>query len=226
MIDGHDGVRIVTTSRGNGPSLVFTHGWANDRSVWTPIADALADDHAVTTWDLRGHGESETPPPGRYSRQHALGDLSAVLGGAGRPAVLIGHSLGGYLSLAYALEHPDEVSALVLVASGPGFRRVEARNEWNEAVIASTKQLDLPPGVEELSMNVDSMVIDRLTEITVPVLILLGERDKRFAAAAGLFQRDLDVRDTVVIPDQGHMVHVKAAHECADAIRSFGANLE
>tara|TARA_B100000959_G_scaffold254113_1_gene285557 strand:- start:5714 stop:6391 length:678 start_codon:yes stop_codon:yes gene_type:complete len=221
VIAGNDGTRIATECRGDGPSLVFTHGWANDRSVWTPIADDLAGDHSVTTWDLRGHGESDSPPPGNYSRQHALGDMNAVVDDTDRPAVLIGHSLGGYLSLAYALEHPDEVSALVLVASGPGFRKVEARDEWNEAVVTSTKKLGLPPGVEELSMHVDSMVIDRLTEITAPTLILLGERDRRFAAAAGLFQRDLDVRDTVIVPEQGHMVHVKAARECADAIRSF-----
>jgi len=223
---GHDEIQIATTCRGSGPSLVFTHGWANDRSVWNPIADSLADDHAVTTWDLRGHGESDTPPPGNYSRQHALGDLATVLDDTERPTVLVGHSLGGYLSLAYALEHPDDVSGLVLVASGPGFRKIEARNEWNEAVLASMKKLDLPPGVEELSMHVDSMVIDRLAEIKAPVLIVLGERDKRFAAAAGLFQRDLDVRGTVMIPEQGHMVHVKAAHACAGAIRSFVASLE
>ncbi len=225
MIAGNDGTRIATECRGDGPSLVFTHGWANDRSVWTPIADDLAGDHSVTTWDLRGHGESDTPPPGNYSRQHALGDMNAVVDDTDRPAVLIGHSLGGYLSLAYALEHPDEVSALVLVASGPGFRKVEARDEWNEAVVASTTKLGLPPGIEELSMHVDSMVIDRLTEITAPVLILLGERDRRFAAAASLFQRDLDVRDTVIVPDQGHMVHLKAASQCADAIRSFVTGL-
>jgi pimeloyl-ACP methyl ester carboxylesterase len=151
--------------------------------------------------------------------------MNAVVDDTDRPAVLIGHSLGGYLSLAYALEHPDEVSALALVASGPGFRKVEARDEWNEAVVASTTKLGLPPGVEELSMHVDSMVIDRLTEITAPVLILLGERDRRFAAAASLFQRDLDVRDTVIVPDQGHMVHLKAASQCADAIRSFVTGL-
>ncbi|HJL90220.1 MAG TPA: alpha/beta fold hydrolase, partial [Acidimicrobiales bacterium] len=135
MIAGNDGTRIATECRGDGPSLVFTHGWANNRSVWTPIADDLAGDHSVTTWDLRGHGESDSPPPGNYSRQHALGDMNAVVDDTDRPAVLIGHSLGGYLSLAYALEHPDEVSALVLVASGPGFRKVEARDEWNEAVV-------------------------------------------------------------------------------------------
>ena len=57
------------------------------------------------------------------------------------------------------------------------------------------------------------------------MLVLLGERDKRFAASAGLFKRDLDVRATLVVPDQGHMVHVKAAAECAEAIREFTAGL-
>ncbi|HCV36973.1 MAG TPA: hypothetical protein DF783_08595, partial [Acidimicrobiaceae bacterium] len=207
MISGNDGTEIATEHLGSGLSLVFTHGWANDRSVWVSIADHLAVDHAVTTWDLRGHGESNTPPPGRYSRQHALGDLGAVIDSTNRPVVLIGHSLGGYLSLAYALAHPDEVSALVLIASGPGFRKIEAREEWNEAVISNARKLGLPAGVEELSMHVDSMVIDRLVEISAPTLIVLGENDKRFAASASLFQRDLDVRDTLVVPDQGHMVH-------------------
>lgn len=74
-------------------------------------------------------------------------------------------------------------------------------------------------------MHFDSHVIDHLDEVRVPVLVLLGERDKRFAASASLFERDLDVRASVVVPDQGHMVHVKAPVECAAAIRHFFAGL-
>ncbi|SVB78330.1 uncharacterized protein METZ01_LOCUS231184 [marine metagenome] len=205
--------------------LVCTTGWANERSVWNAIADDLSADHAVSTWDLRGHGGSGTPPPGNYSREHALDDLSTVLDEAGRPAVLVGHSLGGYLSLAHTLSHPDDVAALVLIATGPGFRKPEAREEWNASVMAAAEKLDLAPGVAELSLHVDAQVIDNLTEITCPVLVLLGERDRRFAASANLFERDLDVRATVVVPDQGHMVHVKAAAECVAAIREFTAGL-
>ncbi|MBC8365154.1 MAG: alpha/beta fold hydrolase [Actinobacteria bacterium] len=230
MTTSADGVEIAVEHRGpstgdRATRLVCTTGWANERSVWSTLADDLAADHAVTTWDLRGHGESDAPPPGRYSREHALGDLAAVLDEAGRPAVLVGHSLGGYLSLAHTLDHPDDVSALVLLATGPGFRKAEAREEWNTSVKAAAAKMDLPPGVEEISLHVDSYVIDHLTEITCPVLVLLGERDRRFAASAGLFERDLDVRATVVVPDQGHMVHVKAAAGCAAAIREFTADL-
>jgi pimeloyl-ACP methyl ester carboxylesterase len=139
--------------------------------------------------------------------------------------VLVGHSLGGYLSLAHTLDHPDDVAGLVLVATGPGFRKAEAREEWNASVRAAAGKMDQAAGVEEISLHVDSHVIDPLADIACPVLVLLGERDRRFAASAALFERDLDVRATVVVPDQGHMVHLKAAAECATAIREFTAGL-
>jgi len=138
---------------------------------------------------------------------------------------LVGHSLGGYLSLAHALDCPEDIAGLVLIAAGPGFRNAEAREEWNDAVRASAEKLDQAPGVEEISMHVDSEVIDHLTDISASTLVILGERDKRFAAASSLFSRDLNVHESVVIPDQGHMVHLKAPDECADAIRSFVASL-
>ena len=229
MLAGTGGVAIAAETRGpdssSGPPIVATTGWANDRGVWTSMVDDLCVDHAVTTWDLRGHGASAAPPPGDYSRAHALGDLTAVLDLTGRPAVLMGHSLGGFLSLAHAIDHPDDVAGLVLVATGPGFRKVEAREQWNESVRAAAAGMDLPPGVEEISMHYDSHVIDHLTEVRVPVLILLGERDRRFAASAALFQRDLDVRGSVVVADMGHMVHVKAPGDCATAVRRFMAGL-
>lgn len=229
-----DGVTLAVTTAGptGGPTppVVATTGWANDRSVWAPMVADLAADHHVTTWDLRGHGASDAPPPGHYTRDHALGDLSAVCdhardGAPTGPVVLMGHSFGGFLSLAQAIARPDDVAALVLVAAGPGFRKAEAREQWNESVRAAAAKMDQPPGVEEISMHHDSFVLDHLTEIGCPVLVLLGERDKRFAASASLFERDLDVRASVVVPDQGHMVHLKAAEACAGEVRRFLAGV-
>lgn len=229
MLVGAGGTALASETRGpDGPTghpVVATTGWANDRHIWSSMVDDLAANHAVTTWDLRGHGDSETPAPGEYTRAHALGDLTAVLDHAGRPAVLMGHSLGGYLSLAHAVNHPDEVAGLVLVATGPGFRKAEAREQWNASVRASMEKLDLPAGADELSMHTDAHVIDHLADIEVPVLVLLGEHDARFAASASLFERDLNVRETVVVPDTGHMVHVKTPTECAAAVRRFLAGL-
>ncbi|MGI9601049.1 MAG: alpha/beta fold hydrolase [Acidimicrobiales bacterium] len=221
----NDGVHLDIEQHGAGPALVFTHGWVDDRSVWAGVVDDLADDHACTSWDLRGHGASDAPPPGQYTRDHALDDLARVVAATTTPVVLAGHSLGGYLSLAYTLRHPDQVAALVLVAAGPGFRKEEARQQWNESVDQSATKLDVAPGSEMISKHTDSWVIDNLAEITVPVCTILGEHDKRFAASAGLFAKTLDVRSSVVVPDAGHSVHRKAPAAVADAIRSFLADI-
>ncbi len=117
QVTAPDGVELAvsTTGSANGavPPMVATHGWANDRSVWAPIVRELAGEPAVTTWDLRGHGESGIPLPGAYTRSHALADLAAVrdeaVGAGGGPAVLMGHSLGGFLSLAHEYEHVERL---------------------------------------------------------------------------------------------------------------------
>tara|TARA_Y100000590_G_scaffold416587_1_gene515444 strand:- start:768 stop:1487 length:720 start_codon:yes stop_codon:yes gene_type:complete len=203
--------------------IVATHGWANDQTVWAPMVNDLGGDHRITTWDLRGHGDSDTPPVGNYTRAQVLDDLTAICDctAKDRPVVLMGHSLGGFLSLAYALKSPANVAALVLVASGPGFRKATAREEWNQSVLAAARTMGQAAGVEEISMHYDSYVIDHLSKIEAPTMLLLGEHDKRFAASAALFERHLDIRAKEVIPSQGHMVHLKAAPSCAIAVRNF-----
>ena len=71
------------TSRcaGPGPAVVFTHGFGRTGDTWAPQVEALAGDHHVVTWDMRGHGRSEAPP-GLYTREDALADLGAVVDAA------------------------------------------------------------------------------------------------------------------------------------------------
>ncbi len=207
------------------PSLVFTHGWANDRTAWDGLIAALGGDRPCHTWSLRGHGASEVTPVGTYTRDHALADFDSVLDAAVGPAVLVGHSLGGYLSLAQALRRPDDIAGLVLVGAGPGFRKEEARVQWNANVTTQAASLGVPEGSEVISMHFDSWVLDEIATITVPVLVVLGERDKAFAASASVFEKNLDVRQTVVVPGAGHNVHKSHAEPVAEAISSFLSNL-
>jgi pimeloyl-ACP methyl ester carboxylesterase len=220
-------IHIATTETGAGASdtIVFTHGWIDDRTAWDGVLADLADDAHSVSWDLRGHGESEVPPPGHYTRDDALADMQRIVEAAGTPVILAGHSLGGYLSLAYALLHPDQVRGLVLVAAGPGFRNAEAREQWNENVDVSAAKLEVPAGSEFISKHVDSWVIDSLSEITAPAIVLVGEYDKRFQASAAVFEKNLDVRLNKVIEGAGHGVHKKKPAEIAAAIRSFLSEL-
>lgn len=218
-------VELHVETRGEGPAIVLTHGWADTSAVWTGLVAELASELRCVTWDLRGHGTSAVPPPGQYTRDHALADLERVVADAGPPLVLGGHSLGGYLSLAYTLRHPDQVRGLVLVAAGPGFRNPESMRQWNESVDRSAAELGGPPGQEEISKHHDSWVMDHLADIVAPTLVVVGERDRRFLASAEVFARYLDVRATVVVPDAGHLVHATKPAAVADAIASFVAEL-
>lgn len=207
------------------PPIVLTHGWADTSEAFAGVQADLAQDHRTITWDLRGHGASDAPPPGNYERSDALGDLKRIVDQAGSPCVLGGHSLGGYLSLAHALQQPEDVAALLLVAAGPGFRNPESREQWNDSVRASAAKMELPEGQERISMHTDAWVMDSLSDIKVPTLVIVGERDKRFQASAAVFEKNLDVRQTVLVPDAGHAVHRKFPAEVAGSIRHFLAGL-
>jgi non-heme chloroperoxidase len=98
------------------PPLVFLHGGGQTRHSWDRTADRLARSGWETlTLDARGHGDSDWSADGEYRIDAFVGDVVALLGTLGRPAVLIGASLGGITSLTVAGEHPELVAALVLV---------------------------------------------------------------------------------------------------------------
>ena len=188
MSDSHDAYRPVPVSdlshlhvetRGSGPLLVFTHGGGDDASTWEGQAGHFAErGWSTVTWDLRGHGRSAAPAlEGYYSRETSLADLESLT--AGEPAVLVGHSLGGYLSMAYALRHPGLVRALVLVATGPGFRDPEGRARWNRNVEAAIARFGMPAEAAGILAQHDSWVIDNLGSITVPVLQVADRKSTR-----------------------------------------------
>src|SRR5258708_37025985 len=95
-------------------------------------------------------------------------------GGADNPAVLIGHSLGGYLSLCVAVQYPQLVKALVLIATGPGFRDETAREQWNRYALSMDTGADAHPAARQLGVNSDANVINGLGSIQVPVLVVVG----------------------------------------------------
>lgn len=98
---------------GDGPPLVLLHAGVADRRVWGAATPHLAARHHVYAYDRRGFGDTAYVPE-VFSH---TADLAAVLDRAGpEGAVLIGNSQGGRIALDYALDHPEQVRALVLVA--------------------------------------------------------------------------------------------------------------
>jgi pimeloyl-ACP methyl ester carboxylesterase len=216
-------------ARGAGPAVVFTHGFGRTGDTWGRQAEALAGDHYVVTWDLRGHGRSEMPP-GLYTREDALADLAAVVGAAvaetGGPALLVGHSLGGYLSLAHTLARPETVRGLALLSTGPGFRNPQSREEYNRGMVKVTAASGLPERVGRVALQTDSMVIDRLDEIACPAVLICGADDRPVYVAGGRYLAErLATARLVEIEGAAHEPHLDRPDEVIAALRAHEALL-
>ena len=85
--------------------------------------------------------------------------------------------------------------------------------------------MDIPEGSEGAALHVDSWVIDSLSEIKVPTLVIVGEYDKRFAASMAVFEKYLNVKTSLVVEDAGHLVHSKKPEVVGEAIQQFLLNI-
>ena len=147
--------------------------------------------------------------------------IAHVGGSAENPAVLIGHSLGGYLSLSAAIQYPRFVKALVLIASGPGFRDETAREQWNRYALSMDIGADAHPAACQLGVHSDETVIDALGSIQVPTLVIVGSEDRRFLAAKDYLVSKIPHASALVIAGGRHNVHKTHSAEVGRAILSF-----
>ena len=114
VIASGDGLEIAYDVRGRGePALVFVHCWACDRSFWKGQLDDLAADHKVVSLDLGGHGQSI----GEREKWRILGlaqDVKAVIADLElKSFILIGHSMGGPVSLEVARLMPGHALGVI-----------------------------------------------------------------------------------------------------------------
>ncbi len=102
---------------GDGPALVFSHGFLMDRTMFDAQIEVLSENHRCVTWDERGFGD--TPVEGPFTYWDSADDAIGLMDHLGiDQAVLIGMSQGGYLSLRAAMAYPDRVRGLVVIDSG------------------------------------------------------------------------------------------------------------
>jgi pimeloyl-ACP methyl ester carboxylesterase len=117
-------------------ALVFTHGWCVTESIWHLQKVALGSGrHTLVTWDLPGHGHSTPVARGRLTLDLAVDALARVVDEVEEPEiVLVGHSLGGVLSLEFMCRHPEtarrRVKGVVLAATPVMSQARWARGRW------------------------------------------------------------------------------------------------
>jgi 3-oxoadipate enol-lactonase len=112
-----DGKEIAYDRHGIGIPLVLLHGYPLDHTIWEPLIPLLLDSADLILPDLRGCGQS-TLPDGIYSMTDMASDIAGLLDRLQiDKAVIAGHSMGGYVALAFARAFPDRVLGLGLVST-------------------------------------------------------------------------------------------------------------
>ena len=118
-------------SGGEKPTVVLSHGFLLDQSMFDAQVAALTPEYRVITWDQRGHGGS--PAPGPFSYWDSARDVLALLGHLGiERAVLGGMSQGGFLSLRAAMLAPQRVRGLILIDSQAGTEAEASRPGYEQ----------------------------------------------------------------------------------------------
>jgi pimeloyl-ACP methyl ester carboxylesterase len=110
------GQSLQRAERGDGLPVVLVHSLAGNTNHWAAQLEHLRPSRRAVAIDLRGHGQSDRPKNGDYSIAGMAGDIAAVVDTLGlQRFVLVGHSMGGGVALAYAGAHPEQVAGLLLV---------------------------------------------------------------------------------------------------------------
>jgi pimeloyl-ACP methyl ester carboxylesterase len=237
-----DGVSIYYEVAGDGDPILLSHGYSATSAMWAEQVAALKDRFTVITWDMRGHGRSDSPEdPSLYSEAHTVADMKALLDNLQfTSAVIGGLSLGGYMSLAFCLAHPQMTRALLLFDTGPGYKSDSARAQWNETAeqravrfeqqgLGSSSRSDevriarhrsangLARAARGMLKQFDARVIESLPHIEVPTLVLVGDQDTAYHAATDYMARKIVRARRVVLADAGHAsnIHQPAAFNAA-----------
>lgn len=112
-----NGIQLAYDRRGRGTPLMLVHGFPLDHHLWDEIVPLLEDTFDIILPDLRGFGESSTVDS-FYTLEDYASDLAGLLDHLGiQKTAIAGHSMGGYIALAFVRLFPDRVSGLGLVAS-------------------------------------------------------------------------------------------------------------
>ncbi len=153
---------------GRGEPVILIHGLGDDHRAWRKVIPDLALEHRVLLYDFRGHGKSTLGDASGTLAQLA-GDLVALMDALELPeATLAGFSLGGTIAMRAALDHPDRVRDLALVATSS--RVNQAAADWYRE--RAQMIADSDPGIRDtLDSDTEDVYRNRPEEVEAGLLI-------------------------------------------------------
>ena len=233
------------------PPIVFVHGALMGRSVWRPQIDALADRFRCISVDLPGHGSQRHL--GFELDDAVAGVVRAIDEAAGGRAVLVGLSLGGYVSMAVAGRHPERVRSLVVAGAT---REPTGANRVAFLLYAAMLRLAPEAVVRAVALawfrrrygpvlgaaitagghfaKGGSLAVrriagrpfrDRLLAYGGPILVINGTMDLAFRISAARFIAGVPGVTNRVIPRAGHLSNVDRPEVFTGLVEEFVATL-
>jgi pimeloyl-ACP methyl ester carboxylesterase len=131
--------KISYSDTGKGNAIVLIHGFLENQTMWQDLVPELSKKHRIITIDLLGHGETECLGYVHSMEDNAEAVQSVLSKLRIRKAVLVGHSMGGYVALAFAELYPEKVRALVLLNSTSKADSEERKTNRDRAIKAVKK---------------------------------------------------------------------------------------
>lgn len=247
-----NGNTLYYEDHGAGLPVVLMHGYGATSQMWAGQIAPLSEGHRLITFDMRAHGQTDSPDdPAAYSEAQIVADLAALLTKLGiEQAVIGGLSLGGYMTLGYNLAHPERVKALILCDTGPGYKNPKSREGWNQTAFTRAQRFE-ERGLEALGRSAeveasraqhrsaaglahaargmlaqfDARVIESLDSIQAPTLIIVGANDTPFLAGSEYMAKKIPNARLSVIPDAGHAANIDQPEAFNAAVLGFLAEL-
>ena len=187
-----NGVDTYYEDSGSGPTLVLVHGLGASTQVWRKVVGPLSENFRVIRYDLRGLGQSATPEP-PYTWAKVVADLDALLDALELENVtLVGHSLGGALSLSYAGDNPPRVGAVIAVGA-PGLQVPEGKERILANAELAEREGMAPVAERHAQAGMPQAYQEAHPEERAAYVAMIGGSDPRGYAAHARLVGDVDV---------------------------------
>jgi len=225
-------MKLVVWEGGSGPPLILLHGAGDHAGAWSKVAPQLTANYRVIVPDQPGHGESE-PAGGSLPMNTILAGLDSLVAqrAGGQPAILAGNSMGAWIAMLYAREHPERVARIIAVNGGAlqgrtdvsflPANRDEARRLMEllrdpgsqkfpdfvlDDVVRSSRDGPIGRMLSTGSDMANYLLDGKLREVRAPVDLVWGESDQLMSLDyARKMQNQLPAARLTTVPRCGHI---------------------
>lgn len=232
--------------------MVFVHGACENSSFWNH-QKSLSDRFRIITVDLPGHGRSSPLPREIEIRNYSEIVAEFVSKTCKNKPILVGHSMGGAITLLNAIEHPGSLKGVVLVCTGaklgvlPSIREgLRSRFEETVKAVVGPRQFSSKTNLETIRFVTNEIlkcknlvaasdyeacnsfdVRQKLQSISIPVLIIAGEEDKMTPAIWSTYMKEnIPKSKLVVMRDASHLPMLERPGEFNRHLIEFASSID